>query len=259
MTSAHPDGGTRLSRGGEIVYRGLGVAAFAEQVVIQETGAVKIPADVPLEVACVIGCAVQTGRRRRAVHRRRGHRATPRSCSGSGGIGLSIVQGARLAGATTIIASDPVAERREAASRFGATHVIDPDGRRRRRDRGHGPHRGRGRRRLRRGGRARPWSRTGLDRHPHRRHHRHGRRAAAGPAARHRPADGVRGHGQAAARLPAGRRELAARHPAAHRPVPVRPARPRGPDHRPTARSTEINDAFDDLRASRGIRTVISL
>jgi Zn-dependent alcohol dehydrogenase len=45
---------------------------------------------------------------------------------GLGGIGLSIVQGCRLAGATTIIASDPVAERREVAARFGATHVIDP-------------------------------------------------------------------------------------------------------------------------------------
>lgn len=61
MTSTHPDGGTRLSRGGEVVYRGVGVAAFAETVIIQETGAVKVPDDVALDVACVIGCAVQTG------------------------------------------------------------------------------------------------------------------------------------------------------------------------------------------------------
>ena len=60
-TSTHPDGGTRLSRRGETVYRGLAVAAFAETVIIQQTGAVKIPQDVPLEVACVVGCAVQTG------------------------------------------------------------------------------------------------------------------------------------------------------------------------------------------------------
>ncbi|MEZ5139388.1 MAG: alcohol dehydrogenase catalytic domain-containing protein [Acidimicrobiales bacterium] len=59
MTSAHPDSGTRLSRGGEVVYRGVGVAAFAETVVIQANGAVAIPEDVPLDVACVIGCAVR--------------------------------------------------------------------------------------------------------------------------------------------------------------------------------------------------------
>ena len=61
MTSSHPDGGTRLSRNGETVYRGVGVAAFAETVITQENGAVKIADDVPLEVACVLGCAVQTG------------------------------------------------------------------------------------------------------------------------------------------------------------------------------------------------------
>ncbi|MEO6628239.1 MAG: alcohol dehydrogenase catalytic domain-containing protein, partial [Aquihabitans sp.] len=51
MTASHPDGGTRLSRDGEVVHRGLAVAAFAEMVVIQETGAVKVGNDVPLDVA----------------------------------------------------------------------------------------------------------------------------------------------------------------------------------------------------------------
>src|SRR5690606_20779594 len=58
---ALPDGTTRLRRGGELVHRGLGVAAFAEQVIVQETGAVRIPEALPLDVACLIGCAVQTG------------------------------------------------------------------------------------------------------------------------------------------------------------------------------------------------------
>src|SRR6478735_4549126 len=61
LTSTHLDGGTRLSRNGEVVYRGVAVAAFAEQVIIPANGAVKIPDDVPLDVACVVGCAVQTG------------------------------------------------------------------------------------------------------------------------------------------------------------------------------------------------------
>ena len=61
QTNTFADGSTGLSRLGETVYRGLNVAAFAEYVVTQESGAVKIPADVPLEVACVVVCAVQTG------------------------------------------------------------------------------------------------------------------------------------------------------------------------------------------------------
>ncbi|MBJ7513440.1 MAG: alcohol dehydrogenase catalytic domain-containing protein, partial [Acidimicrobiia bacterium] len=59
--SSFPDGTTRLSRNGATVYRGLGVAAFAEFVVTQESGAVKVPDDTPLDVVCVIGCAMQTG------------------------------------------------------------------------------------------------------------------------------------------------------------------------------------------------------
>src|SRR5271169_6117266 len=60
-SNAFPDGRTRLSRRGEVVYRGVGVGAFAQYVLTQESGAVPIPADTPLEIACVIGCAVQTG------------------------------------------------------------------------------------------------------------------------------------------------------------------------------------------------------
>jgi S-(hydroxymethyl)glutathione dehydrogenase / alcohol dehydrogenase len=52
MTSTHPDGGTRLSRNGEVLYRGVGVAAFAEVVITQESGAVKIPEDVSRSRAC---------------------------------------------------------------------------------------------------------------------------------------------------------------------------------------------------------------
>jgi S-(hydroxymethyl)glutathione dehydrogenase / alcohol dehydrogenase len=125
MTSTHLDGGTRLHRGDETIYRGLGVAAFAEQVVIQENGAVRIDPDVGLDVACVIGCAVQTGVGAALYTAGLGIGDTA-LVMGLGGIGLSIVQGAKLAGATTIIASDPVPARRVAASRFGATHVVDP-------------------------------------------------------------------------------------------------------------------------------------
>jgi Zn-dependent alcohol dehydrogenase len=125
MTSTHPDGGTRLSRAGQTVYRGLGVAAFAETVITQATGAVTIPDDVPLEVACVLGCAVQTGVG--AVLNTAGvEEGATVLVMGLGGVGISVVQGARLAAASTIVVSDPVAERRELALRLGATHALDP-------------------------------------------------------------------------------------------------------------------------------------
>lgn len=119
------DGTTGLSRGGAMVYRGLNVAAFSESVVADANGAVKIPADVPLDVACVIGCAVQTGVGAvlNTAHVEEGATVL---VLGLGGIGLSVVQGARLAGAARIVVSDPVAERRECARALGATDLIDP-------------------------------------------------------------------------------------------------------------------------------------
>ena len=125
MTNALPDGSTGLFRGGEPVYRGLGVGAFAEYDLTLETGAIKIPDEVPLEVACVIGCAVQTGVGA-ALNTAQVKEGDSVLVMGLGGVGMSVVQGARLAGASKIIVSDPVAERRESARGFGATHLIDP-------------------------------------------------------------------------------------------------------------------------------------
>jgi Zn-dependent alcohol dehydrogenase len=125
QTNTYPDGTTGLSLGEAVVYRGLGVAAFAEYAVVSARAAVKIPAEVSLEVASVIGCAVQTGVGA-VLNTARVEEGATVLVMGLGGIGLSIVQGARLAGAARIIASDPVAHRREAAARFGATDVIDP-------------------------------------------------------------------------------------------------------------------------------------
>lgn len=120
-----PDGTTRLSRGGEVVYRGLGLAAMADQVVVAESAAIKIDADLPLDLACIIGCAVQTGVGA-VLNTARVEAGATVLVTGAGGIGLSIVQGARIAGATRIIVSDPVASRRETAMALGATDVVDP-------------------------------------------------------------------------------------------------------------------------------------
>jgi Zn-dependent alcohol dehydrogenase len=125
MTSQFPDGSTGLSRGDEVVYRGVGVAGFAEYVLTQATGAVKIPDDIPLEVACVVGCAVQTGVGA-VLNTARVVEGASVLVMGLGGIGLSVVQGARLASASRVIVSDPVAQRREVAGSLGATDFIDP-------------------------------------------------------------------------------------------------------------------------------------
>ena len=101
------------------------LAAWADEIVVHENGAVRVDADVPLDVACVIGCAVQTGVGA-AINTASIEPGDSVLVLGAGGIGISIVQGAAIAGATRIIVSDPSDSRREQAMRFGATHVIDP-------------------------------------------------------------------------------------------------------------------------------------
>jgi Zn-dependent alcohol dehydrogenase len=126
FTNLLPDGTSPLSRGDEVVYRGLGTAAWAELAIMPELGVVKIGADVPLETACVLGCAVQTG-----VGAVLNTAAVEPGATvlvlGAGGIGIAVTQGARVAGAARIIVSDPVPERRAAAVRFGATDAVEPD------------------------------------------------------------------------------------------------------------------------------------
>ncbi len=125
MTSSLPDGVTGLSIGDEVVYRGCGLGALAEYAIAPANAAVKVADDVPLEVACVLGCAVQTGVGA-ALNTADVEAGATALVIGLGGIGIATIQGLRLAGASKIIAVDPVAERREAALTFGATDVLDP-------------------------------------------------------------------------------------------------------------------------------------
>ncbi|HWS44968.1 MAG TPA: Zn-dependent alcohol dehydrogenase [Acidimicrobiia bacterium] len=124
-TGTFLDGRTPLSRHGNPVLRGVGLGGFAEYAITTETGAIKVEPDTPLEIACVIGCAAQTGVGA-VLNTARVPEGATVLVAGAGGIGISIVQGARVAGATRIIVSDPVAERRDNARRFGATDVVDP-------------------------------------------------------------------------------------------------------------------------------------
>jgi Zn-dependent alcohol dehydrogenase len=125
MTGMFGDGSTRLSHRGRVVYRGIGLAAFAEAVVVPATGAIPLPEDVPLDVASVLGCAVQTGVGA-VLNTARVEPGATVLVVGLGGVGISIVMGARQAGAIRIIGVDRVADRRERAAHFGATDTIDP-------------------------------------------------------------------------------------------------------------------------------------
>jgi len=125
QTNTLRDGTTGLSRQGGLIFRGVGLGGFAEHVLTPATGAVKIASDVPLDVACVIGCAVQTGVGA-VLNTAKVEEGATVLVLGLGGIGLSIVQGARLAGAARIIAADPLPARRAVARAFGATDVLDP-------------------------------------------------------------------------------------------------------------------------------------
>jgi len=125
MTGMRRDATTPLSRDGAPVFRGFNVGGFGEYTVVDELCAVKVPEDTPLDVVCVIGCAIQTGVGA-VLNTAKVEEGATVFVAGLGGIGISIVQGARLAGASRIIVSDPVSERRDHAANFGATHVLDP-------------------------------------------------------------------------------------------------------------------------------------
>jgi S-(hydroxymethyl)glutathione dehydrogenase/alcohol dehydrogenase len=118
------DGTSRLSRIGERVNHFLTVSSFAEQAVVPESGVVAIRPDMPLDRAALISCAVLTGFGAVANTAKvpSGARVAVFGC---GGVGLNIVQGARVAGATPIVAVDVSRRKLDLAARLGATDGID--------------------------------------------------------------------------------------------------------------------------------------
>ncbi len=111
-------------RGDEPVFQFAGLASFAEQLRVRENLLVKIRADMPLDKAALIGCGVTTGVGAvlNTAEVRAGESVAVIGC---GGIGLNAIQAAALAGAGRVIAIDRVASKRELATSFGATDVVD--------------------------------------------------------------------------------------------------------------------------------------
>jgi S-(hydroxymethyl)glutathione dehydrogenase/alcohol dehydrogenase len=125
LAGTMPDGTTRLSRNGESIYHYSFLSTFAESCVVPEESCVPIRKDAPLEVAALVGCAVMTGIGA-AMNRARVEPGSSVAVFGAGGVGLSAVIGARLVGAATVIAVDPLPFKRELAKELGATEAIDP-------------------------------------------------------------------------------------------------------------------------------------
>ena len=109
---------------GQPVSNFAATSTFAEYTVIKHQQAVKIAPDIPLDIACVIGCGVLTGVGS-VINRAKVAPGDTAAVFGVGGVGLNVVQGLRLAGASRIVAVDLMASREENARRFGATDFID--------------------------------------------------------------------------------------------------------------------------------------
>jgi Zn-dependent alcohol dehydrogenase len=122
------DGTSRLrARDGTMLQHGFMVACFAEYVVVPAAGAIKMPKEVPLWKAALLGCGVVTGIG--AVNRAGVGIGETVAVIGCGGVGLQVITGAHLAGASAIIAIDRDPEKLERARRRGATHTIAAAGR----------------------------------------------------------------------------------------------------------------------------------
>jgi S-(hydroxymethyl)glutathione dehydrogenase/alcohol dehydrogenase len=122
------DGTTRMrSADGETLHPMVGIGSLAEVAVVRDAAVVKIDPDIPLDVICLAGCGVTTGLGSvfNVADVRPGESVAVIGC---GGVGLNVIQGSRIAGATTIIALDTNPMKLELARKLGATHTIDPTG-----------------------------------------------------------------------------------------------------------------------------------
>ncbi|KOV66243.1 Zn-dependent alcohol dehydrogenase [Streptomyces sp. MMG1121] len=116
--------GKPFTRGAaDLVYQFAANSAFAERTIVKAVQAVRIPDDIPLESAALIGCGVLTGVGA-VLNRARVDRGESVVVIGTGGIGLNVIQGARLAGALRIVAVDANPAKEAVARQFGATDFL---------------------------------------------------------------------------------------------------------------------------------------
>ena len=109
---------------GQPIYNFAATSAFAERTVVRDIQCVKIPKDVPLTSAALVGCGVVTGMGS-VLNRANVRRGQSAAVFGVGGVGLNVIQALKVQGATTIIAIDTEPRKESLAMQFGATHFLD--------------------------------------------------------------------------------------------------------------------------------------
>ena len=120
-----PDNTSRFSRGNDKIFHYMGTSTFSNYTVVPEIALAKVREDAPFEKICYIGCGVTTGIGAvlNTAQVKPGDNVV---IFGLGGIGLNVIQGARLAGADIIVGVDLNPARKEMAEQFGMTHFVNP-------------------------------------------------------------------------------------------------------------------------------------
>ena len=120
-----PDGTSRFSQTGRMIHHYMGTSTFANYTVVPEIALAKVREDAPFDKICYIGCGVTTGLGA-VINTAKVQPGDRVVVFGIGGIGLNVIQGARLAGAAMIVALDVNPAREPIARKFGATHFVNP-------------------------------------------------------------------------------------------------------------------------------------
>ena len=120
-----PDGSSRFSLGGRKLFHYMGTSTFANYTVVPEIALAKIREDAPFDKVCYIGCGVTTGIGA-VINTAKVEPGANVVVFGLGGIGLNVVQGARMAGANMIVGVDLNPARKALAEKFGMTHFVNP-------------------------------------------------------------------------------------------------------------------------------------
>src|SRR5437016_6219572 len=120
-----PDGTSRFSIGGKKIHHYMGCSTFSNFTVLPEIALAKIRPDAPFDKVCYIGCGVTTGIGA-VINTAKVEPGANVVVFGLGGIGLNVVQGARMAGADMIVGVDLNPRRRVLAEQFGMTHFVNP-------------------------------------------------------------------------------------------------------------------------------------
>ncbi len=120
-----PDGSSRFSLNGEKIFHYMGTSTFSNYTVVPEIALAKIREDAPFDKVCYIGCGVTTGIGA-VINTAKVEPGANVVVFGLGGIGLNVIQGARLAGANMIIGVDLNPQRELLARKFGMTHFVNP-------------------------------------------------------------------------------------------------------------------------------------